>query len=1217
MVDQKLTELTEDASPAVTDITYGVKDPGGSPLSRKLQWDNILALYDSKTSTLTNKTFDANGTGNSLSNVDVADLADGTDGELITWDATGSPATVAVGTSGHVLTSNGTGAAPTFQAPGAASQTPWAQDIDADGFDLQDLSNIEFRTTTGAPAGTVQNIHADAGGININVPTGDILDVQVNAVSQMTISVSTIDFQANTLTDIADITSITNLNGVAIGDYAITTDTLDVFAATTSAELASVISDETGSGLLVFGTSPTIVTPTIASFANATHSHLNAAGGGTITAAAISDYASATATWTNKTFDANGTGNSLSNVDVADLAAGTDGELITWDAAGAPATVAVGTSGHVLTSNGAGAAPTFQAALGGSDTPWTEDHDADGFDLNDLSNLEFRATTGAPAGTVANIHADAGGININVPTGDILDVQVNTVSQMTVSVDTIDFQANTLTDIADITSITNLNGVAIGSYALATGDTYTGTHDFGGADDLEIPNSATPTVDTTGQIAFDTTITSHLGMIKIHDGTQVLLIPTIREVDLTTTDNDVIAYSSANSRFQMEAQSGAGGGDPQTPWAQDIDGDGFNLTDAGVIFLREQADADADVAGQGQIWVNTATPNELYFTDDAGNDHAIASDQETLGFFAATTSAALAGVISDETGSGALVFATSPTLVTPALGTPSSGVATNLTGTSGITGLGTQSQDLDMGTNNIDNGGVIYLNEQAEADADVAGDGQIWVDTQTPNVLFFTDDAGTDFRVSFNTSAQLAAMVTDETGSGALVFGTSPTLVTPALGTPASGVLTNCTGLPVGGLADGTDGELITWDSSGVAATVAVGTSGHVLTSNGAGAAPTFQAAGAADNLGDHTATEDLQMANFNIDAVNSIYLNEKADANADIVGDGQIWVNTATPNELYFTDDAGNDHAIASDQENLSFFSATTSAQLASVISDETGSGVLVFGTSPTLTTPTIAGATGTGVHDFGGATSFEIPNSATPTVNADGEIAIDTTITDFSAGLIKYFSGEEMAVVAMPVAELTSPTDTHVVTYNATTDEFELAAGGGGGGATDTEFPIPLVQEIGEDAVAYSDAHDLVTASAHVTGWVLPDGAATATINLKTMHPIPDDLAGTPAARIEFVIMTKGAVAGPADVRLTVSSLAVADTENFDVAFTAETETTVTMPTATETQDVYSQDMTTDPVAGDTVLVKLQRDPTDAADDFTDDIQIVSATLWIHRST
>lgn len=43
------------------------------------------------------------------------------------------------------------------------------------------------------------------------------------------------------------------------------------------------------------------------------------------------------------------------------------------------------------------------------------------------------------------------------------------------------------------------------------------------------------------------------------------------------------------------------------------------------------------------------------------------------------------------------------------------------------------------------------------------------------------------------TSAQLAGVISDETGSGALVFATSPTLVTPALGTPASGNLANCT----------------------------------------------------------------------------------------------------------------------------------------------------------------------------------------------------------------------------------------------------------------------------------------------------------------------------------------------------------------------------------------------------------------------------------------
>ncbi len=60
---------------------------------------------------------------------------------------------------------------------------------------------------------------------------------------------------------------------------------------TTSAGLVAAITDEVGSGgggLLVFNQSPTLVTPTIASFANAAHTHTNAAGGGQLTDAALS-----------------------------------------------------------------------------------------------------------------------------------------------------------------------------------------------------------------------------------------------------------------------------------------------------------------------------------------------------------------------------------------------------------------------------------------------------------------------------------------------------------------------------------------------------------------------------------------------------------------------------------------------------------------------------------------------------------------------------------------------------------------------------------------------------------------------------------------------------------------------------------------------------------------------------------------------------------------
>ena len=86
-------------------------------------------------------------------------------------------------------------------------------------------------------------------------------------------------------------------------------------------------------------------------------------------------------------------------------------------------------------------------------------------------------------------------------------------------------------------------------------------------------------------------------------------------------------------------------------------------------------DVTGDVTGSsGSCTGNAATvTNGVYTTNN-------------LSVLAATTSAQLAGVISDETGSGSLVFATSPTLVTPALGTPASGVLTNCTGTaSGLT----------------------------------------------------------------------------------------------------------------------------------------------------------------------------------------------------------------------------------------------------------------------------------------------------------------------------------------------------------------------------------------------------------------------------------------------------------------------------------------------------------------------------------------------------
>lgn len=51
---------------------------------------------------------------------------------------------------------------------------------------------------------------------------------------------------------------------------------------------------------------------------------------------------------------------------------------------------------------------------------------------------------------------------------------------------------------------------------------------------------------------------------------------------------------------------------------------GAKATIEGSIKIKEQASAGADTAAYGQLWVKTATPNELWFTDDAGGDHQIA-----------------------------------------------------------------------------------------------------------------------------------------------------------------------------------------------------------------------------------------------------------------------------------------------------------------------------------------------------------------------------------------------------------------------------------------------------------------------------------------------------------------------------------------------------------------------------------------------------------------
>ena len=107
----------------------------------------------------------------------------------------------------------------------------------------------------------------------------------------------------------------------------------------------------------------------------------------------------------------------------------------------------------------------------------------------------------------------------------------------------------------------------------------------------------------------------------------------------------------------------------------------FSITNTGVAastYGSATASPVFAVNAQGQITSVTNTT----ITPAIGNVTGLGTNM--LAFLQTPTSANLAATVTDETGTGALVFATSPTFVTPALGTPASGVVTNLTGTASI-----------------------------------------------------------------------------------------------------------------------------------------------------------------------------------------------------------------------------------------------------------------------------------------------------------------------------------------------------------------------------------------------------------------------------------------------------------------------------------------------------------------------------------------------------
>jgi hypothetical protein len=396
-------------------------------------------------------------------------------------------------------------------------------------------------------------------------------------------------------------------------------------------------------------------------------------------------------------------------------------------------------------------------------------------------------------------------------------------------------------------------------------------------------------------------------------------------------------------------------------------------------------------------------------------------------FLGTPSSANLAAAVTDETGSGPLVFANSAVLVTPNLGTPSNIVLTNATalnvsnaasGTLAVARGGT-------GVTTSTGTGAVVLNSSPTLASPVL----VTPNLGTPSNVVLTSGTGlpistgvsglgTGVATFLNTpsSANLAAAVTDETGSGALVFATSPTLVTPVLGTPTSVNLANATALNVSNAATGTlavarggtgqttytNGQLLIGNTTGNTLDKATITAGSGISiTNGAGSI-TISSTGSGGTVtnvtlttgstgllvngatsasvttaGNIAFTGTLAVANGGTGVTTStgtgaVVLNSSPTLVSPVLGTPTS-VNLANATALNVSNAATGTLAVARGGTGITSFGAgvadflgtPSSANLATAVTDETGTGALVFGTSPALTTPNI------GVPSFGTLTN------------------------------------------------------------------------------------------------------------------------------------------------------------------------------------------------------------------------------------------------------
>jgi hypothetical protein len=218
------------------------------------------------------------------------------------------------------------------------------------------------------------------------------------------------------------------------------------------------------------------------------------------------------------------------------------------------------------------------------------------------------------------------------------------------------------------------------------------------------------------------------------------------------------------------------------------------------------------------------------------------------------------------------------------------------------------------------------------------------------------------------TSAELRTVISDETGTGGLVFADTPTLVTPNIGAATGTSLVLSGDLTVNGTTTTINSTEITVDDKNltlgsVATPTDAGADGGGITLKGA----TDKTLNWVDATDSWTSSEHFNLASGKVLKI----------AGTQVLSATEYTGNAATvTNGVYTT-------------SKISALAATSSSELASVISDETGTGALVFANTPTLVTPELGAATGTSL-----ALPDALVGSATATAGTSA-----TTIDTFSA--------------------------------------------------------------------------------------------------------------------------------------------------------------------------------------------------------------------------